>query len=293
MRLPQPLLDGLEAEFGNITDVSAVSGGCISRAARLETRAGPVFLKFGADSPAGLFRSEAHGLRELRSGAGDDLKIPEVLALGDQEGAAFRWLVLEWLETGKAGWEQARGLGTGLARLHGHRGDGWGDRQDGFIGSLPQDNARCESWADFWARRRLIPQLERCGWGGGGTRDRWEALLDRLPSMLEVAEEEGPAPLHGDLWGGNVIPLADGRTALIDPSFHHGHREVDLAMADLFGGLTILAREAYLEALPLAPGYEEVRRGVYQLYYLLVHVNLFGGGYAVQTESVLDQVLAT
>jgi protein-ribulosamine 3-kinase len=289
--LPAQIRREVEQRFGELRTVAPVAGGCISNGVRAEIAAGPIFLKFGADTAPGLFRSEAHGLRQLAEFAGDELKVPEVLAVVDEPDTPSPWLALEWLETGKQSARQAEALGHALARLHAPVEGDWGDDRPGFIGSLPQDNAPAAGWASFWRDRRLVPQLQRCGYAGG-TRDGWERLLDALPELLTAGEEEGSAPLHGDLWSGNVLPLADGRTALIDPSFYRGHREVDLAMADLFGGLTILSRGAYLEARPLAPGYEEVRRGVYQLYYLLVHVNLFGGGYVQQTEHVLRQVLA-
>ena len=113
----------------------------------------------------------------------------------------------------------------------------------------------------------------------GRDRGRFDRLLDGLGERIGVADGEGPSPLHGDLWGGNVHVAAEGPPAVIDPSAYHGHREVDLAMAELFGGFDPGFRDAYEEAWPLEPGYVPVRRAVYQLYYLLVHVNLFGAGY--------------
>jgi protein-ribulosamine 3-kinase len=294
MSLPGALTRELEERFGVLLGMRAVGGGSISRAARVETRNGPIFVKYGADSPPGLFESEAHGLTALRRASKEDLKIPEVLALSEAGGepGGVRWIALEWLEPGKSGPREAASLGRGLARLHLVSGGGWGDEHDGFIGSLHQQNAAAFDWATFWAERRLRPQLALSGFGSVGAQLEWEWLFERLPELLAVGQDEGPAPLHGDLWSGNVLPLADGRTALVDPSFYRGHREVDLAMSDLFGGLPARARTAYLELQPLADGYEEVRRGIYQLYYLLVHVNLFGGGYASRTAAVLRQVLA-
>src|SRR5215207_4748885 len=131
-------------------------------------------------------------------------------------------------------------------------------------------------------------------WAAGcepGPRRERERLLDSLPEFLAPAEEDGPSLLHGDLWSGNVISAA-GAPALIDPAVYRGHREVDLAMTELFGGFDARFYAAYEEAWPLLPGYREARRAVYQLYYLLVHVNLFGGSYVGQTAALLRRVLA-
>ena len=125
----------------------------------------------------------------------------------------------------------------------------------------------------------------------GSERD-WEILLARLPQVLAPAEEDGPSLLHGDLWGGNILAIGAGEPALIDPSVYRGHREVDLAMSELFGGFDREFYDTYDTLRPLRPGYRELRRGIYQLYYLLVHVNLFGDGYVAHTGATLRSVLA-
>ncbi|CAN5821386.1 fructosamine kinase family protein [soil metagenome] len=294
MKLPGPLVAELEGRFGTVRGATAVSGGSISTTARVQTSDGPIFLKYGAGSPERLFETEAAGLAALRAVAGDEIVIPEVLDFedGGENAREIGWLALEWLTPyGTAATDPER-LGRGLARIHSARAECWGWDTDGFIGSLPQTNALATDWASFWVERRLRPQLHLAGFGAVGAVELWEKLFVAIPDLLSVAQADGPSPLHGDLWNGNVVPMAEGRCALVDPSFYHGHREVDLAMIDLFGGFSARMRDAYLEALPLAEGYEEVRRGVYQLYYLLVHVNLFVGGYSARTMHVLQQVLA-
>ncbi len=184
-------------------------------------------------------------------------------------------------------------LGRGLAALHrAGRADGWGWMEDNFIGPLPQANAPAASWAEFWRTRRLEPQLELARRGGRmpGKAAEWDRLMDRLPELLAPAEADGPSLLHGDLWGGNVL-AAPGGPAIIDPAVYRGHREADLAMTELFGGFGDGFRAAYREAWPLQPGYP-ARRAVYQLWYLLIHVNLFGGGYGARTAAVLREALA-
>jgi protein-ribulosamine 3-kinase len=293
VKLPGPLAAELEGRFGTVRSASAVGGGSISSTARFETSTGAIFLKFGSGSQ-GLFAAEAAGLAALRAVAGDEIVIPQVFDVvdGTEGSREIGWIALEWLTPSGAAIIDSERLGRGLARIHSSRGAAWGWERAGFIGTLPQSNAPAADWASFWVERRLRPQLRRAGAGAVGTAEQWETLFGAIPRLLAVAEAEGPSPLHGDLWSGNVVPLAEERCALVDPSFYHGHREVDLAMLELFGGFSGRMRNAYLEALPLAEGYEEVRRSVYQLYYLLVHVNLFGGGYTARTMHVLQQVLA-
>lgn len=286
MIIPQAVRAELEPLLGRVRGAVAVGGGCMSDAARVTGEHGDAFLKHDAAAPPEMFAAEAEGLRELRD-AGSGLRVPAVVGCG--EG----WLALEWLETGPATAASEEALGRGLAELHGRSSGGWGWRRSGFIGTLPQDNQRSADWPGFWISRRLEPQLRVARDAGaevGGEAD-WSRLFAALPAALAVAGEEGDSLLHGDLWSGNALTTSRGEPALIDPAVYYGHREVDLAMADLFGGFGSRFRTAYEEALPLAPGYEEVRRGTYQLYYLLVHVNLFGGGYAARTREVLVQVL--
>ena len=293
MTLPDAVCAGVERALGTVRGVSPVAGGCISEAFRIETTDGPVFLKHHPQAPAGMFVAEADSLRALHAAAGDALRIPAVLAM-DDAGDGARWIALEWLEPGPRGPSFGERLGRGLAALHrGGRG-GWGWERANFIGALPQSNDASPLWTEFWRDRRLIPQLEMARAGGhdAGSRRDWDLLLDRLPELLAPAEEDGPSLLHGDLWSGNVLSAA-GEPALIDPAVYRGHREADLAMAELFGGFDARFHAAYREAWPLLPGYAETRRPIYQLYYLLVHVNLFGGGYGAQTAAMLQRVLAS
>jgi fructosamine-3-kinase len=234
----------------------------------------------------------------LRAAAAD-VRVPEVLAVCDSGDVCHdaedsdgrggpAWLALEWLERGPRGADFGERVGRGLAALHRVGTGGWGWEEDNFIGSLPQENRTAPSWAEFWRERRLEPQLRRARDVGRmpGSAAQWDALFARLPDALAPAEADGPSLLHGDLWSGNVLAAADG-PALIDPAVYRGHREADLAMADLFGGFDARFQAAYREAWPLAPGYERERRPIYQLYYVMVHVNLFGGSYVQQAARLL------
>lgn len=255
----------------------------------MESAAGDVaFLKWG--TPAALFREEARSLAAL--GATGALRVPAVLGVGVAEGAdgaETGWLLLEWLDPAPERTGMWAALGRGLARLHRTRAARFGWPADNFIGPLPQENSWAGDWAAFWWERRLAPQLRRAydaGYFSPAERRRFERLGAGLAGRLAAAAEDGPSLLHGDLWSGNVHPTGGG-VALVDPSSYHGHREVDLAMSELFGGFGRGFHEAYREEWPLAPGYARERRPVYQLYYLLVHVNLFGAGYVGSTLAAL------
>jgi protein-ribulosamine 3-kinase len=282
---PAAVRAGVEAATGSaILRVTAVAGGCISPAARIETSdGGRWFLKWGnaRGLPAGLFAEEARSLRALR--ATGAVRVPAVIAAGPA------WLLLEWLEPGGATRATWAGLGRELAALHRVRATRFGWDADNFIGTLPQANPSRADWPAFWREARLVPQLEQAAAAGHvdrAARTRFDRFLDRLDDLLAAGSADGPSLLHGDLWSGNVHIARDG-AALVDPSSYHGHREVDLAMAELFGGFDPAFHAAYAEAWPLQPGYRPERRAAYQLYYLLVHVNLFGGGYVAGTLAAL------
>jgi fructosamine-3-kinase len=277
----------------DIDSVDSVGGGCISPAYRVECRdAGRIFLKTVPPvGPPEMLEQEAVSLERISDTR--TVRVPRVLAV------TAKWLALEWLEPARADDRGWRELGTALARLHrdaaanpesSQRPDRYGWDAGNFIGSLPQANDYMDEWPAFWRERRLVPQLRLARTQlGAGMMTRFERLLDELGDRLASAAEDGPSLLHGDLWGGNVH-FTTGGGVVIDPSSYYGHREVDLAMAALFGGFPPSFFTAYSAEWPLQPGVES-RRAIYQLYYLLVHVNLFGESYVAQTRRVLDAAL--
>ncbi|MEX0936048.1 MAG: fructosamine kinase family protein [Gemmatimonadota bacterium] len=272
-------------------DIHRLGGGCIHPSVRLRTRRGEeFFLKWSKGSGAGGFTLEAEGLRALAEIEGGP-RIPTVLAAEDGDADSCGWLLLEFIEEGRPTARTAAQLGEALASMHGSRADplpGW--HRDGFIGSLPQRNgASGASWPRFWVEARLEPQWKRARRHfDPETAHAWSRLLPRIEAALQGWEEDGVSLLHGDLWSGNVLTDQSGEPVLIDPAAYRGHREVDLAMMELFGGFRERTFARYREIAPLRPGYPERRRDIYQLYPLLVHVNLFGASYI---GSVRDRLL--
>jgi fructosamine-3-kinase len=200
-----------------------------------------------------------------------------VISQGIRAGRAF--LVLERLTLdGPHDW---RGLAAMLAQVHRCEGDRYGWHRDNYIGPTPQANGACDDWVRFWRERRLVPQLELAARRGfsvdcGFLLDGLEALLGHRPA---------PSLLHGDLWSGNA-GFDRGEPVIYDPAVYYGDREADLAMTELFGGFPGEFYAAYEEALALPEEYAR-RKHVYNLYHLLNHLNLFGGGYLGQVQSTL------
>lgn len=275
----------IEAVLGPLREVRPVGGGCISPAYRVRTGDGAeCFVKTaGRDWPADAFAEEARSLRRL--GQAGVLTVPEV------HGVSAGWLALEWLEPAAAGVDGWAALGRGLAQLHAVEAPRPGWERDNYIGPLPQPNGAMATWPEFWRARRLEPVVERAATSlDASTVRQLERLCDTLPDLIGPAgAEDGMSLLHGDLWSGNVHMSVRG-PALVDPASSFGHREVDLAMASLFGGFPPGFFEAYEAEWPLRPGAAR-RRHVYQLYYLLVHVVLFGGGYAAGTAAAVRAAL--
>lgn len=266
----------------SVTRVTAISGGDINEAHAVELSDGRrVFVKHDAACPIGMFEAEAEGLGWL--GETRTLPVPEVLAVGAD------YLVLELIEPGRRGQGFDEELGRGLAALHSAGAPAFGHARHNFIGRLPQDNSREPDWPSFYRERRLRPMVERARELLG--RELCSAF-ERLFASLEerVGPAEAPARLHGDLWGGNLHATASGAPCLIDPAVYAGHREMDLAMMKLFGGFGPRVFAAYEEAFPLEPGFAE-RAALYQLYPLLVHVNLFGRGYVGAVRDALASIL--
>lgn len=267
----------------DVQSTRRLSGGDINDAFEVSLSDGRrVFVKTHPSPPTGMFAAEARGLEWLdEAGA---LRIPRVLAASDARPA---FLALELLTPGKRQRDFDEVLGRSLASLHRFGAPSFGLDHDNFIGRLPQSNRPTDHWAAFYWSRRLEPQLRLGADRGlvGGSLLRRFSDLER--SLRNLVAEEAPSRLHGDLWGGNLHVDEAGAPCLIDPAAYGGHREIDLAMMRLFGGFGARVFDAYHEAYPLPPGADE-RVSLYQLYPLLVHVNLFGSSYLSSVERALD-----
>jgi fructosamine-3-kinase len=279
----------LGAALGSgIASARAIAGGDINRAYEVALADGRrLFVKTNDRSPRGMFAAEARGLGWL--GEADALRIPEVVGVATPEDPR-QFLVLELVATGTPARDFDERLGRGLAALHGHGAPAFGLDHDNFIGWLPQANAPSPTWAEFYRARRLEAQLRRAA-DEGRASPRMRQGFDRLFRVLDdlCGPPEPPARLHGDLWGGNLLCDDRGGPCLIDPAVYGGHREIDLAMMRLFGGFGARVFDAYHEAWPLADGHRE-RVPLYQLYPLMVHVNLFGGSYIGSVEAALQRL---
>jgi protein-ribulosamine 3-kinase len=296
--LPAPVRAGVEDALGllglnrRIGAVTPVTGGCINHGARVDTADGVFFLKWNASAPRRFFEAEADGLRALR--APGVLRVPEPLAHGGGSGTPA-WFLMEYVEAGAPSPAYEELLGGRLAALHASGADAgsYGWSRENWIGSLPQSNGTSNSWAAFWRDRRLAPQLRSARDGGHLTASSSRILdrvLDLVPLALSDVDRGPPHLLHGDLWQGNAYPTADGTPALIDPAVYLGHGEVDLSMTELFGGFGARFYDAYRDVGRISDAYGAYRRDLYQLYYLLVHVNLFGSSYERPTLNAANRV---
>ncbi len=286
-----PLVAAVANDLGaDVRSTSRLSGGDVAESYRMELADGRVvFAKTHRTPPAGFFTTEANGLRWLREPT--TIAVPEVLAVSDGDDATPPRLVLEWIdEVGRGRPEGEAEFGRALARLHRSGAPAFGREDRRTTGSLALPNDPSRTWVEFYGERRLGVLLRIA-------RDR-RALPDSALTKLERTIErldavggppEPPARLHGDLWAGNRLVDRSGRSWLIDPACHGGHREYDLAMMRLFGGFGPECFAGYLAEWPLADGWE-ARVPLHQLAPLVVHAVKFGGGYAAATERALDAV---
>lgn len=285
--LPQELVAVVESRVGSsIVETDEVSGGCIAHALRVRCTSGDFFVKWSGGEAAETFASEATGLSALRSAA-SPLIIPEPLLARKPSSGRPGILMMTWIESGQKPARFWEDFGRGLAALHRHKADRYGFGSDNYIGRIPQRNTWEASWPDFFRKHRLQSQIERAR-SSGRWEPSWDPAIDRLLTRLRDLLPNRPEAsiLHGDLWAGNFLVDHRGRPVLIDPAVYFGHREADLAMAELFGGFDRRFFESYDQEWPIEAGYEE-RREIYNLYHLINHLNHFGGPYANSIERVL------
>jgi fructosamine-3-kinase len=282
------MLDSIVRDAFSTTpdQVKPVSGGMINQAAQVTLGGARYFVKWKADAPSGFFEAEAHGLNLLRKAAA--IRVPEVIHCAAAKGQRPAYLVLEWIEPAQADSRLfAANFGRALAQLHRVTHDLFGLDADNYIGELPQFNYRTGRWSEFYRHQRILPQVDLArenGYLRGGREALLKRLMDRLDDLLHDVKSV-PSLLHGDLWSGNFMVAADNQPVVYDPAVYFGEREVEIAFTELFGGFPSGFLSAYREAYPLDAGYES-RRALYQLYPMLVHLNLFGESYGPRVDAI-------
>lgn len=284
--MDKALVDHIAAFIGApIVNVHSVSGGDISHAYKLSTRSDVLFCKIQMKETAfDMFKAEENGLNAIRNS--DVINAPEVYYCEPwQEGAI---LVMEFLEAKRPTESELAKFGRQLAQLHKQSNNYFGWESDNFIGSLHQSNTKNSDWTSFYVKERLKPQLI-LAFNYGMLSDKEIPSDEKMMEVLqELFADLKPGLLHGDLWGGNYLIRSDGTPYLIDPAVYYGHSEVDIAMSQLFGGFGSVFYHAYESIIPLDKLSDD-RIRIYQLYYLLVHLNLFGRSYYSGVTSILKQ----
>lgn len=263
--------------------VGIVGGGSINDARRVETSEGTYFVKFNdaAEFP-GMFEAEHKGLEFLMSHS--NFNIPAPVATGETDGV--QWILMEHISGAKKTDKYWETFGERLAEMHKDFGKSFGLEDDNYLGSLPQKNEKRENWNEFFVEMRLKPQLEMAKEKKEANSEmvrHFEKLFDRIDRYFP---KEEPSPLHGDLWTGNFMTGKDGEAVIFDPAVYYGHREMDIGMSKLFGSFDKKFYEAYNATYPMEKGWED-RIHIANLYPLLAHTNLFGGGYTMQVIQIL------
>ena len=262
----------------------SVSGGCINQAMQLSDGQRSFFLKLNQANQLAMFEAERDGLQEMV--ASQSIRVPQPLCCGVAAGSAY--IVMEWLELGGGNsWEN---MGQQLAAMHQYTSDkGYGWHRDNTIGETPQNNGWRDDWVEFWRDRRLGPQFSFAH-AKGGHFPRRDELMNAIPRLL-AGHVPTASLLHGDLWSGNAAITTAGEPIIFDPATYYGDPETDLAMTELFGRFPQAFYQAYDSVNPIDSGYE-VRKPLYNLYHVLNHYNLFGGGYSDQANRAIAQILS-
>lgn len=263
-----------------------VAGGDINVACRIAGNGLQYFVKTNHVRHADMFEAEAEGLLEMANS--ETVRVPRPVCYGSHGQQCY--IVMEYLELG--GHADMRQLGQQLAAMHKVVDSNFGWRMDNTIGSTHQPNTQTHDWVDFWRQQRLGFQLELAANNGygGELQKLGERLMANFPVLFESYHPQA-SMLHGDLWSGNYGALTRGEPVIFDPAFYYGDREADLAMTTLFGSFGADFYAAYNADWPLDEGYS-VRKTFYNIYHIINHLNLFGGGYHGQAVGMIQKVLS-
>ena len=269
-----------------ITNKRSVGGGCINQGYKVSGNNQDYFVKVNQANQVEMFQAEALGLKQMA--ASETITIPKPICWGVAGNSCF--LVLEWLDFGGRNNQNWQEMGKQLAQMHQHQTDnklGWD--LNNTIGSTPQINTWMDNWADFFAEQRIGYQL-RLAKRKGGSFPNTNQVIAAVRAKLVNRKPEASI-LHGDLWSGNADITTDGKPVIFDPATYFGDRETDIAMTELFGGFPHAFYQGYNQEWQLDPGYKQ-RKSLYNLYHILNHFNLFGGGYGSQANRMIQEILS-
>lgn len=246
------------------------------------------FIKFNQKNRLPMFEAEAAGLQLIEKTG--TIRVPHVICSGVAKSQSF--LVLEAITFNRAQDNSDQLFGSQLASLHKNCEPQFGWSINNTIGSTPQLNSWTTGWIEFWREQRLGYQLSLARQQGAprSLLTKGERLTGELEQFFTGYQPQASL-LHGDLWSGNFGYDEKGEPVIFDPAVYYGDRETDIAMTELFGGFSKDFYAAYQKAWPLDKGYAQ-RKDLYNLYHVLNHFNLFGGGYASQAENMLDRLLS-
>ena len=283
-KFAENLLSEQFVETVQISNASSVTGGCIHNGTRLETNRGIFFMKWNQANVVGNFHAEQRGLLLLKKFS--KFRIPAPILVGSSSEHAI--FIMEWLAPGPGKPDFWQEFGEKLAALHRVSNNRFGLEEDNYIGALPQQNNWHEQWTDFFKHERIIPQVELATqqrFADVKLKNAFDVVFEKLDQLIP---DEPPSLLHGDLWSGNFLRVGKGEPALIDPAVYFGHREAEIAFTRLFGGFNAEFYEAYHASYPLHPGWED-RIELFNLYPLMVHLNLFGQSYLPEIQRILKK----
>ncbi|MGK7892721.1 MAG: fructosamine kinase family protein, partial [Xenococcus sp. (in: cyanobacteria)] len=268
-----------------VSNTRSVGGGCINQGYKVSGNDRDYFVKVNQANQVEMFSAEALGLKQMS--ATKTITIPQPICWGVTGNSCY--LVLEWLDFGGSNNPSWTEMGQQLAQMH-QQGttNNFGWHRNNTIGSTPQINTWMDNWADFFAEQRIGYQLKLAKRKGGSFPDTKRVIAAVRAKLADRKPE--PSILHGDLWSGNADITRDGKPVIFDPATYFGDRETDIAMTELFGGFPKTFYQGYNQQWQLDPGYKQ-RKNIYNLYHILNHFNLFGGGYASQANRIIQNIL--
>ncbi|RLA08389.1 MAG: fructosamine kinase family protein [Gammaproteobacteria bacterium] len=264
-----------------------ITGGCINQCYKIQNKKHKFFVKINQIKFLKMFEKEAFSLQQIKKS--NTIKVPEVISHGTDKNNNTSFLILEHIDLKNSG--DSIKLGENIAKLHNKKYPKFGFDENNFIGLSSQINIYKKNWIEFYRKNRLLKQLKLLQQKTGTINlQNLYTICDNLSQFFE-SYQPYPSLLHGDLWSGNYGFDNKGQPIIFDPASYYGDRETDLAMSELFGGFSQEFYASYNRVLPLDDGYK-VRKNLYNLYHILNHFNLFGGGYANQANTMMEDLLS-